>query len=248
VILHHVPHRARLVVIGPAPADADLLGHGDLHVIHVLRVPERFEQDVAEPYGHQVLDRLLPEIMVDPVDLRLVEIARQRTVQRPGGGEIVAEGLFHDDPCVLPRDLELVQPFRQVTEQARRHREIEGLHRVRAHLVAQIGPAAIAARIHREVIEPLEELRHMLRRAQLGGNEFLQRRADPVGPVLRRLLRARRADDPRLARHLPVAEPPEQRRQDLAPRQIARAAENHEVEGIDRYDTRNHVPVSASGC
>jgi hypothetical protein len=62
------------------------------------------------------------------------------------------------------------------------------------------------------------------------------------------LLRARRPDDPRLGRHLPVAETPEQRRQDLAPRQIARAAEDHEVEGIDRYDTRNHVPVSASGC
>ena len=31
----------------PAPLDADVLGDGDLHVVHVLPVPERLEEALA---------------------------------------------------------------------------------------------------------------------------------------------------------------------------------------------------------
>jgi hypothetical protein len=141
-----------------------------------------------------------------------------------------------------------VQPLRQVAEQGWRDREIESLYRIGPHLVAQIGPASLALGIHRQVVEPLQERRDICRIALRFGDEFLQRLPDPGCPVLCRLLRARRPDDPRLGRHLAVAKAPEQRRQDLPPGQIARAAEDNEVEGIDRYDTRNHDPVSANSC
>jgi hypothetical protein len=62
------------------------------------------------------------------------------------------------------------------------------------------------------------------------------------GAIARRVeLGARRADDPRFRAHLPRTEPPEQAGQDLAPGQIARAPEDHEVECLYRNDARNHL-------
>ena len=40
VVLHHVPQRAGVVVVAAAAADADALGHGDLHVVDVAAVPD----------------------------------------------------------------------------------------------------------------------------------------------------------------------------------------------------------------
>ena len=63
--------RAGRVVELAAPLDADRLGHGDLHVVDVIAVPQRLEDAVGEPEHHDVLDRLLAEIMVDAIDLAL---------------------------------------------------------------------------------------------------------------------------------------------------------------------------------
>ena len=72
VVLHHVAQRAGRVVVAAAPLDADGLGHRDLHVVHVAPVPDRLEDAVGEPEDHQVLDGLLPEVVIDAVDLPLV--------------------------------------------------------------------------------------------------------------------------------------------------------------------------------
>ena len=58
---------ARLLEVGAAAFDADGLGDRDLHVVHVLGVPERLEDAVGEPHRHDVLDGLLPEVVVDAV-------------------------------------------------------------------------------------------------------------------------------------------------------------------------------------
>ena len=79
VVLHDVARDADLLVEVAAPLDADLLGHGDLHVVDVLARPERLEDGVAEAEHQEVLDRLFPEVVVDPVDLALGEVrARAR--------------------------------------------------------------------------------------------------------------------------------------------------------------------------
>ena len=113
VVLHHVAHGARLVVVGAAPGDADRLGDGDLHVLDVVRVPQRLEQRVGEADRHQVLHRLLPEVVVDPVDLVLVEVLGELRVQRPRRGEVVAERLLHHDPALRRGDARLRQPRRR---------------------------------------------------------------------------------------------------------------------------------------
>jgi hypothetical protein len=125
VVLDHVAHGAGIVVIFAAPAHADGFGHGDLDVIDILRVPERFEQDIGEAHRHQVLDGFLAQIMVDPVDLIFGEMPRQRGVQRapwPDRGQRA----FPPRSGCRHRRCRFRQPFGQIAKQRRRDREIEG--------------------------------------------------------------------------------------------------------------------------
>ena len=73
MVLEHVAQHAGGIVVVGAAADVDLLGHGDLHVVDVVAVPDRLEDRVGEPQHEDVLDRFLAEIVVDAVDLLLVE-------------------------------------------------------------------------------------------------------------------------------------------------------------------------------
>ena len=54
VVLHHVAQLPGLVEVAPAAFDADLLGHGDLHVGDVVLVPLGLEEAVGEAQGDQV--------------------------------------------------------------------------------------------------------------------------------------------------------------------------------------------------
>ena len=69
VVLHDVAQRAGLVVELAAALDADRLGHGDLHRVDVAAVPDRLEEAISEAEDRQVLDRLLAQVMIDPINL-----------------------------------------------------------------------------------------------------------------------------------------------------------------------------------
>ena len=90
MVLEHVPHDARFLVVLAPLLDADALRGGDLHVVHVLAVPERLEDRVGEPEHQEVLDRLLAQVVIDAVHLVLGEGATDARVQRdrarPGSG------------------------------------------------------------------------------------------------------------------------------------------------------------------
>ena len=84
VVLEHVAHHARFLVV-PAPMlHAHALRRGDLHVVHVLAVPHRLEDRIGEPEDQEVLDRLLAQVVIDPVHLVLGEGAADAGVQRAG--------------------------------------------------------------------------------------------------------------------------------------------------------------------
>ena len=101
VILHHVAERAGPLVIAAPSLDPDLLGDGDLHAVDVAAVPERFLHRVGEAEGEDVLHRLLAQIVIDTVDLRLGEAFGQKDVQIVGGVVVVPERLLADEPGVL---------------------------------------------------------------------------------------------------------------------------------------------------
>ena len=69
VVLQHVAGRAGLVVEAGPAADADVLGHGDLHRVDEVAVPHRLEQLVGEAQRQEVLDRLLAQVVVDAEDV-----------------------------------------------------------------------------------------------------------------------------------------------------------------------------------
>src|SRR5688572_7461584 len=64
VVLDHVAERARLLVVRAARLHSDRLAHRDLHVGHVVPVPERLEDAVGEAHDQDVLHRLLAEVVV----------------------------------------------------------------------------------------------------------------------------------------------------------------------------------------
>ena len=80
----HVAERAGLFIEGPAAFDADRFGNRDLDVVDVIAVPERLEDSVSEAHHHHVLNRLLPKVVVDPVNLVLVEHAEKIDVEALG--------------------------------------------------------------------------------------------------------------------------------------------------------------------
>ena len=110
VVLHDVADRARLLVELAAARDAEALGHRDLHAAHVVAVPDRLEERVAEAEEQQVLHRFLAQVVIDAEDRGLVEDAVQGAVQLARGREVAAERLLEDDPRAA-RAARLRQPL-----------------------------------------------------------------------------------------------------------------------------------------
>ncbi len=81
VVLHHVADRADLLVEGAAALHAEALGHGDLHAVDVVAVPDRLEEGVGEAEVDEVLHRLLAEEVVDAEHRGLRERRVQRAVE-----------------------------------------------------------------------------------------------------------------------------------------------------------------------
>ena len=98
VVLQHVAGGAGGVVEAGPGADADVLGHGDLHRVDVLGVPHRLEQGVGEAQRQDVLDRLLAQVVVDAEDVLRGEHVVDQVVELLGRGQVVAERLLHHDP------------------------------------------------------------------------------------------------------------------------------------------------------
>ena len=128
MVLDQVAHRAGAVVVAGAGADPEVLGGGDLDVVDVVAVPQRLEHPVGEAERHDVLDRLLAQVVVDAEDLLLVEDRQHLAVELHGLLERRPERLLDDHPHVGALDpvqallAELADDHR---EERRRRREVE---------------------------------------------------------------------------------------------------------------------------
>ena len=97
MVLDHVAETAGFVVIAAAAAfHAEVFSAGDLDVVDVAVVPDRFEEGVAEPEDHEVLGGFLAEVVVDSVGVAFLEGFADDLVESVGGGEVGAEGFFDD--------------------------------------------------------------------------------------------------------------------------------------------------------
>ena len=98
MVLHHVPDDPELVKV-PAPAlSPEGLLEADGDAGNVVPVPGGAKDHVAKPQADQVLDHLLAQVVVDPVQLVLREELLQVVAEVRGAGRILPEGLLHDHP------------------------------------------------------------------------------------------------------------------------------------------------------
>ena len=230
-----------LVVIGAAPADAERLGDGDLHVVDVGAVPHRLEQGVGEAQRHQVLHRLLAEIMVDAEDVLLQEHRAERVVDRVRALAVAADRLLDDDARVRAREPLLADALGDGREQVGAGGEVEGADLLAvAEQLLEPFPALFAGGVERAIVDARQERVHRLV-AVLGVAELDQRLAHGLLEILAREFAPRDADDAGGVGELAALVAVEQRREQLAIGEIAGAAEHDEVEGIDLDDLGSHV-------
>src|SRR5205823_2082810 len=93
----HVAKRAGFLVIRPAALHAHRFGRRNLNVADVAAVPQRLEDAVAEPERQNILDGLLPEVMIYAVNVALGKYTLNIGVQSAGCSQVVTKGLLHDD-------------------------------------------------------------------------------------------------------------------------------------------------------
>ena len=223
----------RLVEAGAA-LDPHRLGDRDLDVVDELPVPDRLEDAVREPQRQHVLHRLLAEVVVDPEDLVLPEPAVQQLVELARRREVVAERLLDDQPHPALLRPPLADLGHRGRERLRRHGEV-------------VEAVAAGAALGVELLEHLPDAILALLVVELGADvahprgepvpdvlperiarELLHRLLHRGGELLRRLRRARDADDRELLRQqLAVGERVE-RGDQLALRQVARGTEDHD--------------------
>src|SRR5208283_659752 len=98
---NHVAESAGGFIEAAAMLDPDGFGGGNLDMVDVMAVPERFDDVVGEAEDHDVLDRLFAEVMVDAVDLLFGEDLLEVVVELDSGLQVVAKRLFNDDASPL---------------------------------------------------------------------------------------------------------------------------------------------------
>jgi hypothetical protein len=226
----------------PAP-DAHVLGGGDLHVVDEVPVPDRLEQAVREAERQYVLDRLLPQVVVDAVDLRLVEHRQDLAVQLLRLGLPRAERLFDDDAhvgLVVLVEPVLAELLHDQAEEVRRGREVEDAAERDPGLLVELPkllPEPVEDRVvvegPRHVAHLLEQLlEHLLvRRA---ARVLLDRVARDPAVLIVRHVGSRDGDQVEALGERALVREVVDRGKELAVRQIPRGAEDHERGGMHR--------------
>ncbi len=153
VVLDHVARRADAVVVAGTAAHADVLGHGDLHVVHVVGVPQGLVELVREAQRQDVLDRLLAQVVVDAEHRVRREDRLDDGVELACRLEVAPEGLLDDDAApvalLLVREARAAELLGDQREGLRRDRQVE---RVVPHR------APLAVELLRDVLQRLERL------------------------------------------------------------------------------------------
>ena len=230
------------IVEMPPVLDPEVLGHRDLDRLDVVPVPDRLEHRVGEPEVEDLLDPHLPEVVVDPEELRLVDVLMQLLGERASRRQIVAERLLDDDPRVC-RHARFGQAADHRPEEQRRNLEVED-RRLRAlDSLRDLGVGCVVREVSVVVREPLRETsEHLL-------VEFLARPDDRVAGALYELLERpvveRDADD--RAVQEPALLEPVQRAERHHLREVARDAEDDEDVGRLRIGFRLRL-IACGAC
>jgi hypothetical protein len=101
VILYDVAYGTYFFIKTAATFNPEAFAQGDLDPFHIIAVPDRFQEGVSKAEIFQVLDRFLPEVVVDAKDGSFGKKLVKGPVELLGGGEVAAKGLLHNDAGIL---------------------------------------------------------------------------------------------------------------------------------------------------
>ena len=218
-----ISQRADRIVEMAAVVDAEVLRQGDLDALHEVAIPNRLEHRVRETQEEDLFEPHLPEVVVDTVELRLVQVLVQLVRQRARRRKIVTERLLHDDSPRL-RQANVGEPLHDGGEKKWRNLEIEhGTRRAfdrRAHLLVGDVVGEVALHVGKSRREPVKHHGVDL----LTGSE--NRRARAFDELLDRPVVDRDTDDRTLEQ--PTLLKPIQRPEGHHFREIAGDAEHHQ--------------------
>ena len=236
MVLDHVAQHARLLVVGAPPLHAQLLGHGDLHVVHVAAVPDGLEEAVGEAEDEDVLHRLLAQVVVDAEDLVLLQLAAEVGVEGARAVEVAAEGLLHDDAppgvALLAGEAGLAQLAHQRGEGVRRGGQVEEGVAARPVLAVELGQALAQPHEGGRVIGGTGDAVEAVAkvgpggRVDLAGGEGLDVLRHELAEALVVHGLAHHAHEGELPRQEAVRAQVVERGQELAPGEVARGAED----------------------
>ena len=162
VVHHHVAHGSHGIVEMAPVLHAEVLRHRDLHRRQVVAVPQRLEDRVREAQVEDLPQAHLPEEVVDPVELGLVDVLVHLLGERPGGGEVVAEGLLDHHARVLGQ-ARIRQALDDHAEQRRWDLEVEDGAACPADLLREPLERGRIAKVAAEVRQPRgEAIEHLV--------------------------------------------------------------------------------------
>ncbi len=147
VVHHDVAQRADGIVEVAAVLDAERLRHRDLDAGQEVAAPDRFEHRVGEPQVEDLGQAHLPEVVVDPVQLRLVDVLVDLLGERDRGLAVVPERLLDHDARRVGQP-GVVQALDHRAEQERRDLQVEdrrpGLGDRVGDVLVRLGVAEVA--------------------------------------------------------------------------------------------------------
>ena len=171
------------VVEVAAVLDAEVLGHRDLDRRDVVPVPDRLEHGVREPEVDDLLRPHLPEVVVDPEELGLVDVLVELVGEGSRRLEIVPERLLDDDAGIL-RQADFGEPLDDRPEEERRDLEVEDRRLGALDRSADTRVGRGVREVARDVREPCGEAREdLLVELLAGADDRLARALDSWSTV-----------------------------------------------------------------
>jgi hypothetical protein len=71
--------------------DAERFTGRNLHVIDIVAIPDRLDDRIREAKGDDVLDRILSEVVIDPINLLFVQRLLERSAVKERTRPIISD-------------------------------------------------------------------------------------------------------------------------------------------------------------
>ena len=101
MVLNNVTRSTDAVVVASTTAHTNVFSHGDLDVVHVLCVPQRFKQLVCKAQSQDVLNGFFAEVVVNAEDGVRREDRFNDCVQFTSSLEVTTKRLLNDNATPL---------------------------------------------------------------------------------------------------------------------------------------------------